>query len=747
MGRFAKIARRTFLIGCAAVAGGVAFGVYKARQTPPNPLTETAGSAVLTPYVVINAQGISIIAPRAEMGQGVHTTLAALVAEELDVTLDQVNVIHGPAAKAYYNGALMGSALPVAEYKKSERQEWITTQMEVLPKLFGMQITGGSTSTVDAYEKMRRAGAAARETLKAAAAARTGTDAGALNTEVGEVVFPDGARIAYTDLAAEAATLELPDPVPLREPSKWKILGRSQPRTDMAAKCTGTAVFATDIRSLDMKFATVRRNPHLLGGVTSYDPAPALAMPGVEKVIELDDGIAVVASNTWLAMQAAEAIEIDWGQSPLPATQNAIMQTINAVFDQPENSALRDDGDIDAGLAQGAVIEAAYEVPFLAHATMEPMTATALFDEGKLEIWSGNQAPLAHRDAVAAALDIDPEAVTVHTTLMGGGFGRRGEYDFSVAAAKVAQAMPGTPVAVTWSREEDMTHDYYRPAAMARFRGAVANGTAVALEARIAGPSAAFQAIQRLAGFGGMGPDKVHVEGSFDQPYAIPNYRVAGHLAELDVPIGFWRSVGNSFNGFFHESFIDELAHAAGRDPLELRLELVQPEHEPSAKLLEAVREMSNWTGKTPDGVGRGVALTYSFGTPVAQVVEVVNEDDIIRIARAWIAGDPVRALYPEIVATLLEGGMIYGLSAAVMGEITFTDVAVDQYNFPYYDALRIHTTPVTEVRILENNHGIGGIGEPGTPPAAPALANAVFDLTGQRPSRLPLIKDFNFLS
>jgi isoquinoline 1-oxidoreductase beta subunit len=336
--------------------------------------------------------------------------------------------------------------------------------------------------------------------------------------------------------------------------------------------------------------------------------------------------------------------------------------------------------------------------------------------------------------------------VTVHTTLMGGGFGRRGEYDFSVHAALIAKQYSGIPIKMTWSREEDMTHDFYRPAAMARFRGVVKDGAAQTVDGSIAAPSVTRISGKRLTGQDIPGPDRGHLEGAFDQPYDIPNYRIAGHLTDIHVPIGFWRSVGSSFNGFFLETFIDEMAYAAARDPLDFRLQMAQRAHAPSAKVLEAVAEMSGWTGTKTPGVGRGVAFTFSFGTPVAEVVEVVDENGEIRINKVWIACDVGTALDPSIIEAQMISGAVYGLSAAVQGEITFANGAAQQQNFTDYDALRMHNTPAFEVRILQNNPHIGGVGEPGTPPSMPALGNALFDLTGKRARNLPLNKEFTLI-
>lgn len=746
MASIGKITRRGFLIGSVAIAGGVAFGVYKIKQPVPNPLVPGEGESVLNPYVLIDRNGISIITPRAEMGQGVHTTLAALVAEELDVDMADITTRHGPPGQAYFNQAVLGSSLPFKDYAKSDFQHDLAEAVGQAGKLFSLQITGGSTSMVDAYTKMRAAGASAREALKLAASAQLGVAVEKLATDKGHVVAPNGTRLSYVDLAPAAAGIEAPQ-VPLRPRSAWKQLGKPIPRVDMVEKSTGTATFGMDIRLPGMKFAALRRNPHLDGAMRGFDDQAARAMAGVEGVFDLDDGIAVVASNTWLAMQAADAVEIDWAPSPHPATMEEIDATLARAFDGWANSGLRNDGDAES-LPEGATeITAAYHLPYLAHATMEPMTATALFDGDSLTIWAGNQSPVIVRDKCAKIVGLPPEAVTVHTTYMGGGFGRRGEVDYAQYATKLAIQMPGIPVQLTWSREEDMTHDFYRPGAMARFRGAVKDGKAVLLDGQIAAQSATVQAGGRMLGIPMAGPDKVLVEGAYDQPYRIPNYRIQGYKADLDLPVGFWRSVGASFNGFFHDTFLDELAHAAGRDPLDFRLEMMRDEDPHSAAVLEAVRDMSGWTGKSPKGVGRGVAFTYSFGTPVAEVIEVVDEDGTIRISQAWIAADVGIALDPSIVSAQMESALIYGLSAALHGRITFEAGAVQQQNFPEYEGLRLHNTPRIHTRILQNKPELSGIGEPGTPPSMPALGNALFDLTGIRARRLPLIDQFPLLT
>lgn len=732
MSKLGKIARRTFLFGTVAIVGGVAFGAYKVNQDYPNPFEGDPDKITLNPFLFVDQTGITLIAPRAEMGQGTHTTWAALIAEELDVDLDQVNVIHGPAAKAYYNSALMEAALPFLDYKVEGFQHGMRSFVGDISKLLGTQMTGGSTAMKDGFDRMREIGASARETFKQAAAERWGLKRSELVTARGVVTAPDGSSLSYEELAEEAARID-PPRVDLRPRSEWRLLGKTQPRVDMLGKATGTAEFGADVRLDGMKFATVRMNPRRTG-MKQFDATAAETMPGVEKIVDLGDGIAVIASNTWLAMQAANAVEIEWEKAEYADTDVQFAQ-LKATFADEPNATPRDEGDVEQEF-DGTLVQAEYNVPALAHATMEPMNATALYTADSLTVWSGNQAPGSVQSACANVVGLDPENVEVITPYLGGGFGRRAETDFSVMAAKVAKAMPGVPVKTTWSREEDMRHDKYRPPALARFKGVVKDGQAVMLDGQLAS-----QTVLPIPG-----PNRENVTGSFDQPYGIPNYRMRGYLADLGLPVGFWRSVGASSNGFVFDSFIDEMAHAAGRDPLEFRLELIRREHEPSAKLLETVREMSGWTGQTPEGIGRGVAFTYSFGTPVAEAIEVQDTGSGIKITNCWIAVDPGIALDPGNIEAQMVGGAIYGLSAAAYGEITFADGEVEQFNFPDYDALRMHTAPNFEVRILENNRYMGGIGEPGTPPAAPALANALFDLTGIRARELPLMKTFDLL-
>ncbi|MDP4031722.1 MAG: molybdopterin-dependent oxidoreductase [Pseudorhodobacter sp.] len=741
MSRIGKFARRSFLIGSAAILGGVAFGTYVYRKPYPNPLK--GDGAALTPYVLIDGNGVTIIAPRAEMGQGVQTTLAALVAEELDLPMDQLRVLHGPASKAYFNAAVLEEGIPFAPTDNSWLAEAARDAIHVPAKFFGLQITGGSSSTPDAYVKMRAAGAVARAALVAAAARRLGVDAASLKTEGGAVLATDGTRLSYTELAIEAAAVDLPDTPPLKPRGDWQLLGKSLPRTDMLAKVTGTARYTGDLRLPGMLFGTVRCNPGLGGAMNSYDASAALALPEVVKVVPVENGVAVLARSTFAAFRAAEAISFDWAAAAYPADSEAMLAAVDAAFTpEHQDSRKRNVGDVDAILAPGAALIADYSVPYLAHATMEPMTAAAWLKDGRLQVWAGNQLPTQVLVEGAAITGLPQSAIEVHTMLMGGGFGRRAEMDVIKQAITAAKSVEGIPVLLTWSREEDMTHDAYRPMARARLRAAVAKAGVTAFDLHIAAASVIESQAGRL-GYALPGADATIVNGAWEQPYGFSNYRVTGYRVPAGVPVGSWRSVGASQNGFFHDSAVDELAHLAGVDPLAFRLSQIR--HDPSRKVLEAVAEMAGWGAVLPAGHARGVAFCLSFGVPTAEVIEVAQTDAGIRLVAAYAAVDVGIALDPRNIEAQVQGAMVYGLSAAINGEISFAGGRAQQMNFWDYDPLRLNQCPPITVRVLENGSKIRGIGEPGTPPAAPALANAIFALTGQRIRHLPLNKAVAF--
>ena len=736
MGRTGTIARRSFLIGSAAIAGGVVFGWRKYVTPYGNPLEAglPEGAATLTPYVIVDATGVSIIAPRAEMGQGIQSTLASLVAEEMDLPWDQVRVLHGPASAAYFNAAVLEEGVPFAPTNTGWLAETLRGAMAIPAKFLGFQITGGSSSVPDAFDKMRLAGATARAALVQAAAGRLGVPAASLRTEGGAVIAPDGTRLTYGDLAADAANARLPAAPDLKARADWKLLGTSLPRIDMVAKVTGTAQFTADLRLPGMLFATTRINPALGAEMIGYDAAIAETMPGVQRIVPVEGGVAVVATSTWAAMQAARTISFDWAAASYPLSTDEMAAGLAASFvPDLQDSRMRDDGDVDAALA-GDVFEAEYRVPYLAHATMEPMTAAAQLKDGKLTVWAGNQLPTQILAEGTRLTGLPAEAIEVHTPVMGGGFGRRAEMDFIRQAITIAQALQGTPVLLTWTREEDMTHDAYRPMAMARIRAATADGAVAAFDLKTAASSVVTGQVGRL-GYSVPGPDSTIVQGAWEQPYAFPNYRVTGYRAPMMAPVGSWRSVGASQNAFFQESAIDELAHRAGVDPLLFRMR--QMNHLPSIAVLEAVGEMSGWGTAIP-GRARGVAFCLSFGVPSAQVIEVEQTASGLRLTNAWAAVDVGIALDPRNIEAQVQGAMVYALTAAIQGEITFANGHVEQTNFPDYDGLRLGQCPPIAVRILENGEKIRGVGEPGTPPAAPALGNAIFALTGQRIRELP---------
>lgn len=726
--------RREFLIGSAVITGGFLVGCRAdLPERLPDSIEVGPGETPLTPYVVIDAKGVTIIAPRAEMGQGIHTTLAALVAEELDVAFEEIRVEHGPASEYYANEVFYGPR------PYPGRVHGVPTQA-----------TGGQTSIRDAFVKMRKAGAAARSMLIAAAAERLGVELDTLRTSRGAVVDAAGNELSYVDLAVEAAAIEPPEDPPLKPQSEWRLLGRSLPRVDMESKCTGTARYGMDVTLPGMLYATVRRNPRLGGKMLSFDATRAEPMPGVEQILPIDSGVIVVATNTWYAFQAAERIEIEWGPAPYPATTAGHRQRIERAFDQQPYYRPRNRGNVEQALRGAEVLQGGYRVPYLAHATMEPMNATALLGEGRLDIWAGNQFPTLARLVGARLTGLDERDVRVHTPYMGCGLGRRFEMDDVEAAVLAAKALPGTPIRVTYSREEDFTHDAFRPMATARFRAAVADGKPTALDLDLSVPSLFVSGDARRRAITGE-PEKSLPKadismtmGAGNQPYKIANYRVSAYLPESLLPVGWWRSVGESQNCFFQECILDELAHAAGADPLEMRLALLKDP--PSRLVLKSVGEMSSWGSALPEGHARGLAYAMSTGAASAEVLEVRHSESGIEILRAWAAVDVGTALDPGNIEAQVQGALLYGLSSSIYGEISLTDGAAEQTNFDAYPLLQLYQAPAVEVRIHERGETIRGIGEVATPAAAPALGNAIFAATGQRIRELPFSKHIRFV-
>lgn len=746
MSRVGTIARRTFLIGSAAVAGGVVFGYYMYRKPARNPLLDdlAEGEAALTPYVKIDGDGITLITPRSDFGQGAYSIQAALIAEELDIELDQVRVNPGRPSPAYYNTALAQEAAPFMSTDEGFIAESSRGMADVLMKFLGMQITGGSTSVPDGYEKLRIAGAVARETLKAAAALKTGVPVGRLSTANGIVSMPDGTSFSYVELAPVAADLEPVTKVRLRDPGEWRLIGKPMQRVDIPAKSTGTLGYGIDQSVEGMVHATVKLNPHQGGAMNSFDATKALRMRGVTQVVPVSGGVGIIATNTWYAIRAAEEIEFDWAPVAFPPEQGGHWDVLARSFSEEyRDSQNRDDGNVVEALNDAQVIEAEYRAPYLAHAPLEPINAIVSVTDTRADIWTGTQIPRFVQSNVARITGLDADNVHVHAQMMGGSFGHRLEDEVVKQATEIAMQMKGTPVKLTYSREQDMTHDFVRPVSMGRMRGTVANGQVDAYDLSIAMPSVVASQMGRQ-GLSVPGPDTQIVAGAWDQPFAIPNYRVTGYRAPPLAPVSSWRSVGASSNAFFHDGFLDELIHAAGADPMQERIRLCR--HAPSRKVLEAVRDMSGWDGPSMGpNRGRGVAFCMSFGVPVAEVIEVTATEDGIRIDKVYVAADVGRVVDPVNFDNLVKGGVVWGLGHAMNCEITYSDGIADQDNYYDFEGMRLHQCPEIEVRGLENATKIRGIGEPPVPPAAPALANAIFAATGTRIREMPFNKFVDF--
>lgn len=741
--------RRNFLIGSAVITGGVAFGAYTLTKPRANPLLDelAEGETAFTPYMKIDKDGVVAITGRAEMGQGANSVLVAMLADELDVAYEDIRVEHGPASSAYYVGSAMRSLVDKPNHLRDENTVQEEYGLRWIAKILGFQITGGSATTDDGYFVMRRTGAAAREALVKAAAKQWKTSAASLKTENGHVLNPKtGDKLAYTQLAEAAAQIKLSKEPKLKPESQHKYIGKSMPRNDMVPKVTGTATFGMDIELPDMVYAAVRENPYRWRPIKSLDGSAALKKRGVKKVVQLEQGYAVIADNSWRAMQALDDVVVEWDTNvEYPRDMDAVYADLaNAMETTEPNVEGNNAGDIEAALASAdKVTKAEYRASYLAHIQMEPLNATALWNsDDSIEIWTGTQSPSPALGAVSKVTGVAKDKIKINTVFLGGGFGRRGEVDYMQTAALVARELKGTPVKVLYSREDDFARDTYRPAALARLEGTVENGKVTAIK----GAASTLSVIGNWGGRIGLplgGPDNSIIEGMAHQPYAIPNYQVKGYMSDSKMPIGAWRSVGASQNSFFFESFLDELAHEHGLDPLAMRLDLAAP-YKPVAKLLEKVGEMSNWNSPLPAGKARGVALCSSFFSFVAEVVEISQTPDGIKVDKVYIAADPGKVIDRNNFEAQMTGGALFGLSQA-MGAVTVADGRVEQSNFHDYPIPRFTQSPEFEVAILENHVGVGGAGEPGTPPFMPALGNAIFALTGKRLRAMPFNEFVDF--
>ena len=612
----------------------------------------------------------------------------------------------------------------------------------------GINATGGSSSLADAWDTLPLAAATARAGLLGAAAARWQLPLGELRLQDGRVHHPSGKSVHFGELAATA--LDHPTPVRLKARKDWTLIGQSAPRLDLGAKVNGVARFGIDVRLPGMLFAAVRMCPMLGGSVGALDAKAALALPGVIKLVPLEAlagataGFAVVAGNSWQASRAAQAVQVQWQQRPGGGLDSArIQHNLLARLANEAGHTFYAKGD--AAAAESAApqrLEATYSAPYLAHATLEPMNCTAQFKDGRLEVWAPTQVPGFARAVAARVAGVDEAQVTLHVTYLGGGFGRRLEVDYVAQAVRVALACDGLPVQLLWSREEDMGHDFYRPMQVAQLRAALdAQGRASSLRIHSAGDAITPRWLERglpsLAGPMDL-PDKTTAEGLFDLPYGFAHQHMAHVATSEGVPVGFWRSVGHSHNAFFSESFVDELAHAAGQDPLAYRQGLLKDAPRYLA-VLNLAAEQAGWGQPLPPGRARGLALHGAFGSIVAQVAEVSLQDGQPRVHRVVCAIDCGTAINPGLIRQQMEGGVVFGLTAALFGRIDIQDGVVQQSNFHNYPMLTLAQAPEVETWIVPSTQAPAGVGEPGVPPIAPALANALFALTGKRLRSLPL--------
>ncbi len=699
-----KPSRRTFLKSSGLVVG---FTLPAAAR-----LAEAASAAEFKPnaYLRVGADNrVTVIVGLSEMGQGVHTAIPMLVAEELDADWSRVRVEQAPVDAAFAN------------------------------PIFHTQATGGSTSVNGHWEPMRKAGAAAREMLVAAAAKTWKVDASECRTEKGMVIHKSGKKLAYGKLVSAAAKQPVPKEPKLKNAADFKIIGQPLHRLDTPYKVNGSGKYGMDVRLPGLLTAVLARPPVLGGKAVSVDDSKAKKIKGVRQVLQIPQGVAVLADGYWAAKKGRDALEIKWDDGANAGLSSERITQMLTDASQQEGKVARNEGNV-ASAQSANKLEAVYEAPYLAHACMEPMNATAWVKKDGVEVWAGTQSQGPNQGILSNVASVEPKKVKVNTMLLGGGFGRRFAPDFTIAAT-ILSKQAGKPVKLVYSREDDMRGYFYRPVSVTRFSaGLDASGKPVSFTAKVASPS-----IMEASGFMKLPPDGVDsfgVEGVKDVPYNIPNLRVEYIRQEPGVQVWFWRSVGHSQNIFFSESFIDELAHAAGKDPFEFRRALLDkaPRHK---GVLELAAEKAGWGSPLPQGVHRGIAVAFSFGSYVAEVAEVsIGSDGRPKVHRVVAAVDCGEVVNPEIVKRQCESAIAYGLTAALYGKITFKDGRVEQGNFDTYPVLRMNEMPKVEVHIVKSTEHATGMGEPGLPALAPAVTAAIFQATGKRIRKLPIDPD-----
>ncbi len=702
------VTRRDFVKAGAAVSGGLILGV---TLTGCKPSAKPAGPTELK-TITTNAwlkigtdNTITFLCDRSEMGQGVYTALPMLLAEELGVAVDRIKVEFAPVGDAYVN------------------------------KLLGGQLTGGSTSVRDAWEKLRTAGAQAREMLIAAAAAEWKTSPASCRTENGEVVSSRGERIAFGAVAEAAAKLPVPTEVKLKASKDFAVIGKPQKRLDTPAKVDGTAQYGIDVKLDGMLYAALAQPPVLLGTVKSFDDTKAKAMPGVRAVVQTSSGVAVVADSWWQARKARDVLEIVWdGGANAGLTDAKIRQGLRQAA-AGEAKPARNDGDVDTAIKGAArVVRAEYELPMLAHATLEPQNCTADVKADGCDLYAPTQIQAVAQAVAAQAAGLKPEQVRVHTTFLGGGFGRRLESDFVAAAVEASKAV-GKPVKVVWTREDDMTHDAYRPPALEQCVGTFdAEGKLSGWKLHIVSPSITarmFPAVVANA------IDPFVLEAATNYPYDVPNVRVQYTQHEIGIHVGYWRSVSHAVNCFVAESFMDELAAAAKQDPVRFRLGLLGKSPRYREVLEVAIRK--GRYGQAAEGRFQGVALMEGYGTYMAQVAEISIDKGALQVHEITCVADVGQVVNPDTVVAQIESSIVFGLSAALWGEINVQGGRVQQTNFDTYRIARLNEVPKLNIHVLPSDEAPGGIGEPATALVAPAICNAIYLATGKRLRSLPL--------
>ena len=679
--------RREFL----GAAGGLLLGFFlpsKSAEADPT-------SAKLNAFIHVGTDNIVTLSiHKAEMGQGTVTSLPMLLAEELECDWTRIRTEFPGVDPAF--GPMMG--------------------------------VFGSMSIRTSWEPLRKAGATAREMLIAAAAQKWGVDKSHCRAENSTIVNSQtGAKLSYGELAEAASKIAPPTNVALKDPKNFRLIGTSPKRRDTPDKIDGATKFGIDQRLPGMLYAVVARCPVFEGKVASFDDTKAKAVPGVKRVVQISNGVAVVAENTWSAIEGRKALEVKFDEGRRATTSNESLRKMFADLAEKPGAEARKRGDVESALQSAAKkLEAVYEAPYLAHAPMEPLNCTVHVRPDACDIWASTQIQTAAQQVGMKITGLPREKVQVHTLFLGGGFGRRGASDYIAEAVEIGKAI-GVPVKLTWTREDDLQHDFYRPASYTRFRAALdADGWPVAWDSRIVCPS--FSGLRN-------GVDFAAVEGIVDVLYDIPNFRADYHAPDAGIPTSYWRSVGYSQNTFFAESFINEMAHAGGKDPIEFRRRLLKN----SPRLLGVLNLAAEKAGKPEPGRFQGVAVANNIGSFNAQIAEVSIEKGKLRVHRVVCAVDCGHVVHPGIVEQQIQSGIVYGLTAALKGNITIANGRVKEQNFNNYDVLRIDEMPTVEVHIVASQNAPGGIGEASTPPVAPAVANAIFAATGKRIRRLPI--------